>query len=92
MAYSIKACALSPSLPNEVVKFSLRRAFGSFHYLQGLIEQESPGGPALLFPDEPGEKGAEIETILIKDRPPFAVPLIRIITILINHLCHWTRK
>lgn len=92
VAYSIKAHALSPSLPNEVVKFSLHRAFGSFHCLWGLIEQESPGSSTLLFPDEQGEKGAENVASLINEGPPFVIPLIDIIAIIINHLCHWACK
>lgn len=54
VAYSIKDHALSASLPNEVVKFSLHP--GSSQCLWGLIELEPPWGSSLLFPDEYGER------------------------------------
>lgn len=92
VAYSIRARALAPSLPNQVVTFSLHRAFGSSPCLWGLIEQESPGGSTLLLPDEQGEKGAGNASVLINGEPPFVIPLIGAITVLINHLCHWVCK
>lgn len=74
------------------LNFLFTQAFGSSQRLWGLIELESPGGSALLFPDEEGETGAETLSVLINKGPPLVIALKSILTILINHLCHWGYK